>query len=960
MIEKKFKKKDEYHLWLNVNKLSKNRIEYLNANLQNITNNVKFSIIMPIYNPPLKFLEKAIESVQRQLYKNYEICIVDDASNNTFVKPFLKNLAKKYTNIKLYFNEKNQHISQSTNKAVTFATGEYLVFLDQDDELEPDALSELVLYINKNKDVEIIYSDDDKIDVNGKKFAPQFKPDYSPEYLLSFMYCGHLKCVKKDLYEIVGGFRKGYEGSQDYDFFLRATEKSKYVGHIPRILYHWRVIPGSTATSGNEKDYSFEAGIKAVQETLQRRKVIGNVYQPDWAIKNGNGIYAIDFPDNGKSVGIIIPTKNGYDLLKRCIDSLKKTTYQNYTIYIIDNNSDDSKTIKYLNSLEECNIIKIKSPNDKFNFSYINNEAVKYVKEDLLLFLNNDTEVINPKWLSQMVGYMQFDGVGSVGARLLFPDNRIQHAGILHNISHGFPMTSGRLLPDWEWGYLASTVTSKNFVAVTAACMLTSKELFKKLGGFDEKSFAVAFNDCDYGYRLYNAGYRNVLAPEAKLYHYEGSTRGHGDKPIEEANYIIKYANWSDPYYNRNLSLNCSDYSIASKTVVLHNIPKFRLLIVTNNLNREIISNSLFRLVKSLKKNSIIEPVIVSHKDGSLLELYKNENIEVHIINDFNLFNLDNQEEIDIFLQKQLQFIRLLKIDVIYGNNIESCWAIHCAKLLNIPSVWNIRESEKPFSNHNEKIENIMLQVINYPYKVIFESDAIKKLYERLNSQNNFITIYNGFDKILAKQEIDGLSKIKVRNELGINKKELVILSFGTLCEEKCQIDIIKAIKKLDINYIEKIKVYIVLDSESILYMQKINKLIEELPKIKKDKIVVINKTTNVYKYFMVSDIFVCNSRVEGSLKIVQKAMYHKLAIITTPTFGIDEQVKENISALYYSSTNIDKLTIHIKNLIDDEELRNRISENAKIALDILPTIEEMNLTYEEVFKEAWLSGESR
>ena len=330
-----FTKLDNYEAWKSVNQLNKNSIDLLIRHLDACNKKPLISIIVPVYNPPLKFLQKAIDSVMSQIYTNWEICIVDDCSTNTFVRPYLENLQNTYKSINVEFNKNNSHISVTTNKAVEMAKGDYLIFLDQDDELTKDALAEVVLYINKHDNTDLLYSDDDKIDIDGNCFALQFKPVFSPEYLLSFMYCGHLKCVKKSLYTEIGGFRKNFEGSQDYDFYLRASEKAKHVGHIPKILYHWRVIPGSTAAGGNEKNYSFEAGINALQETLQRRKVKGKAYQPDWALKNGNGIYAIDFPDEGKSVGIVIPTKNGYDLLKRCIDSLKKTTYKNYSIYII-------------------------------------------------------------------------------------------------------------------------------------------------------------------------------------------------------------------------------------------------------------------------------------------------------------------------------------------------------------------------------------------------------------------------------------------------------------------------------------------------------------------------------------------------------------------------------------------------------------------------------------------------
>jgi hypothetical protein len=383
-----------------------------------------------------------------------------------------------------------------------------------------------------------------------------------------------------------------------------------------------------------------------------------------------------------------------------------------------------------------------------------------------------------------MVGYLQFDGVGSVGARLLFPNNTIQHAGIIHGLTHGFPMTSGRSLADWDWGYMASTVSSRNFTAVTAACMLTPKKLFEEMNGFDDKDFSVAFNDCDYGYRLYKNGYRNVLAPEAKLYHYEGASRGHGDKPVEESAYIRKYGKWKDPYYNPNLALNCSDYSVESKTVVLHDIPKFRLLMVTHNLNLEGAPKSFYELAKGLKRAGAIEPVVLSHTDGPLIELYKQEGIEVQVIKNFNLFSLTSKKEIDNFYEVQMDLIKSLDIDVIYGNTIELFWAMQCAKKLDIPSIWNIRESEDPFSsyNHNIKIKESMIDSLRYPYKVVFVADATKKVYEPLNTQHNFITIYNGFDKELAEMKTKNTTRDKVRNELNIQENELSVLILGTVC----------------------------------------------------------------------------------------------------------------------------------------------------------------------------------
>lgn len=952
-----------YDSWKIVNELTDNRKKYLFDNLSRCDYKPLISIIIPIYNPSIALLKKALDSVKNQMYTNWEICIVDDCSTHSFVRPYLNSIATLYKNVSVAFNEVNSHISVTTNNAVDNANGDYLIFLDQDDVLTEDALMEVVLYLNKYSCCDLLYSDDDKIDIDDNCFAPQFKPSWSPEYLISFMYCGHLKCVKKSLFDELGGFRKGYEGSQDYDFYLRAAEKAKHVGHIPRILYHWRVVSGSTAAGGNEKDYSFQAGIDAVQDALDRRKIYGRAYQPEWAAKNGNGIYAIDFPHSGPSVGIIIPTKNGLDLLRRCVSSLGKTNYTNFKIYIIDNESDEIETIDYLDSLTHCEILKIKSPNGKFSFSYINNEAVKHVDEEFVLFLNNDTEIINPNWLSQMVGYLQFKGVGSVGARLLFPDNRIQHAGIIHGLTHGFPITSGRLLNGYEWGELASTVTSKNFAAVTAACMLTPKALFEKMGGFDDRDFSVAFNDCDYGYRLHMEGYRSVLAPEALLYHYEGASRGHGDKPVEESAYISKYGSWKDPYYNPNLSMNCSDYSVDSKTVVLHDVPKFRVMMVTHNLNLEGAPKSFYEIVKGVKRAGLIEPVVVSHKDGPLAELYKKENIEVIVIDNFNLFSLHNDCDVEEFLNKQLAFIDSLNVSVIYGNTVEACWAIQCAKKLNLPSIWNIRESEDPpFApyNGNPLIKSMMVDSMQYPYKVVFVADATQVVYQQLNSENNFMTIYNGFDEEIANEKGKSLDRKAIRHELGVEDDELLLLTLGTVCERKGQKDIVYAIRELSDKYVNKIKICIVGDRKSLDYSKELHKLIGSLDEAFRNRISVVDETSDIHRYYIASDIFVCSSRVESFPKVIQEAMYYRLAIITTPVFGIVEQVKNNTSALYYNPGDIDMLKNHITNLVDDDRKRERISFNAKVALNILPDISNMAAQYESIFKEAWLSGKSR
>ena len=371
--------------------LERKKQQRLLHRLSKITSPPLLSIVMPVYNTPRAILEITIKSVVDQVYGNWELCIADDASPHEDVRNHLKEWANRDKRISVRFRETNGNISLSTNTAASLANGDYLVFLDHDDELSPDALGEIALKIDEFPDADIIYSDDDKIDVNGNRFAPQFKPDWSPELLLSYMYFSHIFVVRRSLFDELGGMRVGFEGSQDYDFALRASEKARGVYHISLVLYHWRVLPNSTASSGNAKPGSIDAGRRAVQEALDRRKIPAKAYQPGWAQKAQAGIFSHKYVlANYPSVSIIIPTKNQKKILARCIDSLvDKTNYPNYEIMVIDNNSDEPETIAYLKELSwkpKIKVVAVGNLQGKFNYSFINNRAVEKTVSDYVLF----------------------------------------------------------------------------------------------------------------------------------------------------------------------------------------------------------------------------------------------------------------------------------------------------------------------------------------------------------------------------------------------------------------------------------------------------------------------------------------------------------------------------------------------------------------------------------------------
>ena len=531
----------------------------------------KISVLMPAYNSDEIFFRKAIFSVINQWYPNWELCIADDHSSHKAVKIVLDELrARNDPRIKIKECPTNGGISIATNQALELATGEFAAFLDHDDEIAPYALFLFVSELQKNKNIDISYSDCDKITESGYRYEPEFKPIWSPELLVSMAYTTHFRIIRKKLIDEVGGLRKEFDGSQDYDLMLRVSEHAKNILHIPWILYHWRAIPGSAAFSTNEKPYAQSAGMRALQEALVRRNIPGTAVVHKYA--SNTSLFKIDFNQKliRDKISIIIPTKDGVDVLRKCIASIKRLTkYPNYEIVVINNNSTKQETFDYFKS-GGFRVIDI--PTKSFNFAHINNKAVEMVDSEYIVFLNNDTEVINPDWLLEFIGTMKIrDSIGVVGAKLLYPNNTVQHVGITMILTDN--IIAHHVYRDIEknncgpYGYAA---VLRNYSAVTAACMMVRKSIFQKLGGFDERRFAVSYNDVDFCLRAIKAGYACVFNPDVLLYHHESFTREAIDIPEESANMM---KTWSsvypdyDPYYSRHFERLPPDFTFKKNTI---------------------------------------------------------------------------------------------------------------------------------------------------------------------------------------------------------------------------------------------------------------------------------------------------------------------------------------------------------------------------------------------------------
>lgn len=524
------------------------------------------SIVVPVYNTPQVFLQQMIESVQNQSYSEWELCIGNASPENKEMKKILEEY-KKDARIKEVEIPENKGISQNTNRAMEIASGELIGLLDHDDLLAPNALYEIAKAVNEHPDAEVIYTDEDKVTTDLKEhFQPHLKPDFNLDLLRSNNYICHFFVASRDLIKRVGGFRPEFNGAQDYDLILRCTEQAKQIVHIPKILYHWRVHKASTADNPASKMYAFDAGKRAIEEHLVRCRTKGTVQHT-----KDLGFYRVKYEICGEPlVSIIIPNKDQSEALKKCLDSIReKTSYRNYEIIIVENNSEEPETFAFYKKIAGEKI-KVVTWEGEFNYSVINNFGVRHARGDYLLLLNNDVEIINGDWLTEMLSHCQRKEVGIVGAKLYYPDNTIQHAGIIIGIG-GVAGSVFVGLPRAFSGYLHKASIQLDLSAVTAACMLVKRSVFEQVGGLEEK-LKVAFNDVDFCLRVREKGYLVVYDPYAELYHYESKTRGAEDtkEKIRRFQTEIEYmrSHWigllkkGDPYYNCNLSLTKWDYSL--------------------------------------------------------------------------------------------------------------------------------------------------------------------------------------------------------------------------------------------------------------------------------------------------------------------------------------------------------------------------------------------------------------
>ncbi len=562
---------EQYALFLSQNKLTDQAQNKIRETCQHFAFQPLISIVTPVYNCPPVFLEKCIQSVRNQLYTNWELCFHDDASTDPGTIACLQKWQQADSRIKLSLGKENEHISSATNAAISLASGTYIGFLDHDDELSPDALYEVVKALNAHPQLDFLYSDEDKLEADGSHTDPYFKPAFSIDLFLSYNYICHFAVMRKALGDQLGWLRTGFEGSQDYDLLLRMMDHEPEIHHIPKVLYHWRKMAGSTAALYEHKGYASDTTIQALEEYLERNEIPGRV-EP--SIRPGSFRIIRELQAPYELISIIIPFRDKVPLLRACVESiLQKTHYPHFEIILVSNSSKEAATFSYLAALKKRHShIRIVEYNQPFNYSKINNWAVaEHAKGKYILLLNNDVEAINPGWLTEMSTHIQRKEVGAVGAKLLYDDNSLQHAGVVVGLG-GVAGHAFKHLMDGEASYFNRADIVQNLSACTAACLMVKRELFLELGGLEEDFLQIAFNDIDLCLKIREAGYLITYTPFAKLYHHESRSRGYEDTHAKQERFrkevLFFQQKWrsflakGDPYYNPNFSLSGHAYDL--------------------------------------------------------------------------------------------------------------------------------------------------------------------------------------------------------------------------------------------------------------------------------------------------------------------------------------------------------------------------------------------------------------
>lgn len=954
-------KVDSYELWLENNRLT----EHLRVKLTNYAKVLGyqplFSIVVPVYNVDEKWLKKLVVSVKRQIYTNWELLLVDDKSSKAHIKPLLAEIGNSDDRIKVHYRSENGNISAATNDGIEISQGEFIVFMDNDDEIHDLALFEMCRSLNEDKSIDVIYTDEDKLDEEGKRYNPHFKPEFSKDLLLSYNYLNHLLCVRKSKVIEAGMFRSAYDGTQDYDFILRLIEKTERIHHIPKILYHWRALSTSIAGDGASKSDSlkfFEKGKKSLEAYLNRNSLNGKVIHPEFAIENNLGLYEIRWPDEGPLVSIIVLHNNSTDVLKRFLESIQKTAYDNYIVNILVQEEVELES-EYLN--EKIRLVKVK---EELSLQSVN-DFITQVNSKYIVNLDERLLIEDEGWLSQLVGYAQDEDVGITFPKIYQPNGKVYSAGVMDNmyskIVDNLPYFSFRNAPAKALGYFFYLHVTRNYSIASKECFLIKTDLLKNTGGFDAENFSSEFYSYDLSRRVQNGNKRIVFVGSSTLT--LASEIGVPQLNVDEAyRYKKKYGDRKlDPYYNINFK-DTTYYSVNPSNSFRYysdNNLNFvsKVLFLSHNLNFEGAPLQILEIMNGLQAKGNYEFYVFSPVDGPLREEFEKIGVKVkvsEVIADGTL------KEYNTSIKDYYDWVKKEDFDVVYANTLITFYGIHSIRELNIPTVWIIHESYDltqfySYLNHDIRVKAI--QCFKLVDKVVFVAKATMNLFHKRDYKQSFQVINNAL-KNTKEGPVDKKVKMAHRESLQISEDKIVFLNLGSVCERKGQIDFVNAaVNLIQIEKITNVLFYIVGGREDD-YQRDLEQIIET--NNCEEYFRIVSETGSVDQYYYAADVFVCSSYIESYPRVILEAMNFGLPIISTPVFGITEQVLLLTTGEFYPPGSQIALMDKMSKFYRSSDLREKYANNAYYMLRLINSYDEMINKYHDVTMGLTLSSYKR
>jgi len=950
---------DAYQVWITENEPDGTELNQQRYESQNFTYLPVMSIIIPVYNPLPQILRETIESVVAQTYIRWELYLVDGNSGVPGVRATIEEFCHRDRRIHAKYLDQNLGISGNTNAALSLVRGDFIVLLDHDDLLAPNMLYEVVKLLQTDMEADIIYYDEDKISADGMiRRDPWFKPAaWSPDLLLSTNYLMH-SVVRRSLFIDVGGLDSAMDGAQDWDLALRLTDKTQNIAHISKVLYHWRQVEGSAARDANAKPWAFEAQARCIVAHLQR---IG-IEQPR-VIFPALGRVRVIWPTTGAKISIIIPTKDKPELLQACLSSiLNQTTYRNYEIVLVDTGSVLTETHHYYDQLNSDSRIRIVKYTGSFNFSAVNNLGVSHAQGDILLFLNNDTEILVADWLEELVGWVERPDVGVVGCKLIRPDKTIQHAGIIMGLEgHGSHVFDGN--HEDCYGIFGSSEWYRNYQAVTGACMMLRRDVFEQLGRFDEV-YQVGYSDIELCLAAIKAGYRVVYTPFARLLHHEGGTRGF-KVPVSDvlraSVRLFSFVESGDPFYNCNLSYNHRQPTLVKRheesreerlqsileafelrnpdgaalpSHVLYNLslqgmhiapnttPEVyfdfylntdrKLLVISHDLSLSGAPLILYMLAKYLVEQGYVITV-VAPDSGPLHLLYNQAQIEVVI-------------EPALLDDARVTYSLLPNYGGILVNTILAWRSVIAARAFPKPCIWWIHESQ--FGQQLAKNYPGVAQALSSAHAIIIPTKATADLYREFSHQTKIFPIQYGLD-------LDG---IQVQaTSFHKNPDKLYVVNVGSIESRKGQDILLKSIAHLPTEIIHRCEFYLigrVLDWD---FYHQLSQAARRIPNV---HIVGEVPRERVTAYLQAADVFVLTSRDESLPVAMLEAMYYARAIIATDVGGIREIINHEDNGLIVKSENYRDIARHLERLFYDRDVLVQIGNKARMTFEQHLTME--------------------